>query len=273
MYFTKLRLSGNGTIDLLKVGAATTDAYILKSISGLGPAEADVFISSTVNQGGVFQSRVPHPLEPVVLMGLNPNYTIGQTAADLRTAIYKLSASATGAVTLQLMDGATVVAQVTGYPKKVETVPFDKNPQCQITFACPNSHLEAPADTNVTVPAAGVAAITFTAGGDDKTGFLASYTVTAARTFITITHSQTGQFMKLTYAFAIGDVVTIDTRPGSRKVTVTRSGVTTNIIGSLSTDSKWLTVLPGSNTFTRSANAAGGTDWTSFLYKARFQGV
>ena len=145
MYFTKVLLTGITPISLPIVGALPSDVYILKSVEGLGPPEVDVSITKTLNAGGVYQGRQPQNREIVLMIGLNPNYKIGQTVSDLRESLYGfLTPGYLDHVVIEIVNGVTTIAKTIGYVKKIEINPFSKDPQVQVTLACLKPYFEAP---------------------------------------------------------------------------------------------------------------------------------
>lgn len=273
MRFTKIRLGGTfNNVDLAKVDAATTDSFILKSFSGLGPVETNVSISATVQQGGVYQGRMPQNLEPVFLIGLNPNFATNETAADLRDRIYGLlTAGVTEQIMVKIMDGVNTVAQIPGVVKKLEIQPFSKTPEVQVTIASPASYLEAPVAIDVPIPATTYFDVDNL--GTAPSGFEMEVTMNLNVDAFELEHQQAGKFMLINYDFEDGDVIYFDTRAGSRAIKVTRDAVETDLIGYLSADSSWLEIAPGLgwNRFIKSNT--GSTDWTSLSYKPRYWGV
>lgn len=268
MYFTKLRLSGLYDIDLPKVGALPTDPYLLESLS-MGPVERDVPITSSVNQGGVVGKIKPHNLEPVVLIGLNPRFNLGETAADLRTKIYGLiSPGVQDYITIQLMKNDLVVARVIGYVKKCEVVPFDREPRVQVTIACPESYLEAPAPIFEEVSVSNTQVVNYEGTATTGIVFQTSFSSDLSTAFFTDLHS--GRVMDFDYDFLAGDILDIDTRPGSRLITRTRGLETIDIIGALKSNSSWFTLRPGVNSYVQSN--PGKMDWVSFSYTPRYWG-
>lgn len=268
MYFTKIRLNGLTAVDLPKVGAQPSDLYILKSADGLGPPEVDVSISKTLNAGGYYQGRRPQSRELVFLVGLNPDYSVGMTAADLRTTMYgMLTPGSSDSVLVEIMNANTVLAQTTGYVKKLEIVPFTKDPSVQITMPCLQQYLEAPALLYV-VPAT-MATPSITNVGTAPEGFHMELIFTAGMSSWTLTHSS-GRKMELVYGFVSGDKLIIDTRPGSRGIWVLRGAVLTNIIYTLSADSVWHMFHGGVNNFT--ASSASFT-WGDVYYLPQYWGI
>lgn len=268
MYFTKIQLVGLSTVDLPIVGALPTDPYILASADGLGPPEVDVSIQNTLNAGGVYQGRRPQNREIVLRVGLNPDFGIGQTAADLRTTLYgMLTPGYVDNIIINVMDGATILALTTGYVKKLEVVPFNIEPEVQITIACVQQYLQAPYPLYVEPPVKSAPEIVNV--GTAPAGFFMELTFTSNITNWALVHA-TGAKMELTYAFLIGDILTIDTRPGSRKILLKRGLVTSNIIYALTPDSIWFLLHGGSNSFTTTSNAF---NWGDVFYLPQYWGV
>jgi len=79
-----------------------------------------------------------------------------------------------------------------------------------------------------------------------------------------------GKKMQVNYSFLSGDTLRIDTQPGSRGIWVTRTGVTTNIIYTLSTDSIWYMLHGGSNTF---ATSSQNFNWGDVFYRPQYWGI
>src|SRR4051794_8917947 len=105
MKFTKLRMTGLNVLDLPVVEALLTDKYLLKSVDGLGPPEVDVSIAPTLNGPGVYKGRRPQSRQIVALIGLNPDYNDGETASDLRSALYgMLTPGAKDYISVEIMN-------------------------------------------------------------------------------------------------------------------------------------------------------------------------
>lgn len=268
MYFTKIRLIGLSTVDFPIVGAAVNNQYLLKEASGLGPPEVDVSIARTLNAGGYYQGRRPQSREIVLLITLNPDYSVGQTAADLRTTLYGLlSPGETDNITVQILNGSTVIAYTIGYVSKLEIVPFSKDPSVQITIPCLEYYLQAP-DILYVDPGA-QATPTINNLGTAPAGFHLEIIFTSNVTNWSLSKAS-GTKMQVNYSFLTGDKLTIDTRPGSRGIWLTRSSVTTNIIGSLTSDSIWYLLHSGNNVFATSSQAF---NWADVYYRPQYWGI
>lgn len=268
MYYTKVQLIGLSTVDLPIINVDTVDPYILTNAEGLGPPEVDVSIQNTLNAGGFYQGRRPQSREVVLRVGLNPNFSVGQTAADLRTELYGLlTPGYLDNVTIRIMNEATVLATTVGYVKKLEIVPFNAEPEVQITIACIELYFQAPSLLYVspTVKSAPVIDNVGTA----PAGFYMKIVFTSNVTNWTLSHVS-GAKMQLTYSFLTNDELVIDTRPGYRGVWLKRGLATTNIIYALSADSIWFMLHGGENTFATSSSAF---NWGDVYYRPQYWGV
>ena len=199
MYFTKIRLNGLTFIDLPIVGALPSDKYILKEASGLGPPEVDVTIAPTLNAGGIYQGRRPQSREIVLNIGLNPDYTAGQSVSDLRTTLYGMLTPGSGDyITIEIINDSTVLASAIGYVKNLEIVPFSKEPMVQLVLVCPSEYFQGPADIYVQTPNKAFPEITNL--GTAPAGFRMELTFTGSLSYWDLSNSA-GQHMEIQYAF------------------------------------------------------------------------
>jgi hypothetical protein len=269
MKFTKIRVNGLTAVDLPIVNALPSDVYILKNVDGLGPPEVDVSIADTLNAGGYYQGRRPQSRQIVMKIGLNPDFSAGQTASDLRASLYgMLTPGAADNLTIQIMDGAVVLVQTQGYVAKMEINPFSKDPEVQVTIDCVGWYLEAPNLLYVAPASKAVPAI-LTGPGAAPSGIHLEVIFTTNLSSWTLTNAA-GKKMLVTYAFLTNDKLAIDTRPGARGIWLTRGGVTTNIIYALSTDSTWLMLHGGNNEFTTSS---ASFNWGDVYYLPQYWGI
>ncbi len=268
MDVTKIRLNGLVTIDFPIVVASPSDVYILKAAEGLGPPGVDVSIANSVIQGGVYQGRRPQNREIVMRVGLNPNYALNQTPAELRSTLYgMLTPDASDAVLVRLLNGETVIGMTSGYVSKIEIATFTKEPEVQITIQCVKPYFAGP-DLITVVPTTKDLFI-IPNEGNAPAGFDVEVTFNSARS----TWSLLGfanEKMQFDYAFVNGDVLKFNTRPGWRSIEVVRNGVTTNIIHSLSFDSVWIMLRGGDNTFETDMQVFS---WGFVSYTPQFWGL
>lgn len=256
MTFTKIRLKwGPGAGDLLTFrfgGINLNDPYLVKSITGLEPPLQPVAISEKAEEGGGYQGRRPDNREIVILMGFQPDYSNNQTVESLRRALYPMLTPKlryTVNVTL-LNDAETETWRTWGYVSKIVPNIFAKDPETQITIEClapfwVSDQYVYPTPANLS----GQTSFTIVNAGDAPSGFEAQFTMTAATTFFRLFTEDEADWIHITYPFQIGDIVYINTTMGSRQVTMTRSGVTTNMLQYFSPNTSWLQLDGGANVF------------------------
>lgn len=255
MIFNKLRFVGATSVDLPIIGADPAGPFVLKGVDGLGPPEREVTISRTVQEGGKRQGTRTHNRQIVARVGLQPEWDIGQTPAELRTILYGLLTPKYGLpVVAQIMLGGTVIAQSQGDISRFETALFSKDPEVQITLDCDYPYLKSPT-ARIQMPEKSVVdgktAIDIENEGTAPAGFWMSFTLQSAQpTPLQISDdSAFGQIMEIGGLWEAGDTLIIDTRTGQRNIWKTRSGTTVPVsaIGDLSGTSPWMQLHGGDN--------------------------
>lgn len=245
MKLTKIRIKGLSTIDLPVRNASVNDQFIIKAADGLGPPEIDVYVAKTRDLGGFYKGRQPQYREPVFRIGLNPNYKNNVSVSDLRTTLYGLlTPNDSDEVQLILMENDDEVMYTIGYIKKFEIVPFNTVPEVQVTMSCLDTffkgfhmiHAETVAGSQVDVLNEGSA----------ETGLYFKLKFTQNVPWFIITDAR-GNSMNINFRFQVNDILTVDTRPGSREITVLRNGDLYNAIFALTMDSKWVYLYGGIN--------------------------
>lgn len=271
MLFTKVRLSGRTDIDLPFFGLRPSNTYILKAIDGLGPPDVSVLIGTPLGEMGIYQGRQPQPRQLVIRVGLNPNYSVGESASSMRSTLYGLlTPGASDAVTVKLMNGPNVSAITVGYVSKIEVVPFSKDPEVQITIDCVQPYLTAEAPV-VTVPATQSSFAVENVGSVTVGLYLeVIFNATSGSWSLFTEALNAGPRMRFDYIFLAGDKLMINTQPGQRSIKLLRGAVTTNLIYALSSTSVWTLLHPGINTMW---SAPVNYDWGQILYTPLYWGI
>jgi hypothetical protein len=277
MYFTRVRLQGLQNVNLPVQGASATDPYIFKGADGLGPPENENIIEHTKEMGGLYLGTTTALRQLVLRVGLNPNMVVNQTAEQMRTVLYGLLTPGTGPrITVQLMNGALIAARTYGYVKRIEIVPFSKEPEVQITIDCTQSFFEANADVSVLTGLSKSAPVienlgTAPAGFRFELTFTSNVSTNPKRFYME--NPATGEFLDIWYPFLTGNKLIVDTRPGSRGITIVRQTGSPLEISGLSkmvSGSSWLMLQGGINTFGINPT---NFNWVSFVYRPQFWGV
>ncbi len=269
MKFTGIRLYGLTQVDFPLVNLSASSPYILKEVEGLGPPEINVSIANVMNMDGHYQGRQIQYREPVLTVGLNPNYKTNVLVPDLRSELYGLlSGSVNDEISLVIMYENDEIMSTTGYVKKMEVVPFTESPEVQITISCTQSYFEA-LDVLYVEMQSNQLWQAISNVGTVETGLVAKFLFTHdCNQFIVKDHRF--KTMKLIFDFLVGDYLTIDTRPGSKSIIVIREGSEGNIIYALTMASEWLSVYGGENNLQITEPVA---EWIELYYKPKYWGV
>lgn len=228
-----------------------TSPYILKSIDGLDPPPINIVIQNSLYSGSIYQTRNPQLRQLVMRIGFQPNYSIGQTVADLRSQLYQWLTPKFGLpVKIMLLDSVgSVQAYTHGHVSKCEANPFTKDPEIVLTFDCESSYFTTDAyvyPSPGTLPKTSFSIIN---PGDAPTGFMMQMTMTGTASSIFMSDRYKSQLW-ISYSFLSGDVITVNTKPGSRVMSLLRSSVVTNLLPYQNNQSTWLQMFGGTNYFT-----------------------
>jgi hypothetical protein len=232
-------------------GATPKDSLLVRNITGLTPPDINLFIGDYSRDGGIYQGRRVGNRNVVITMTLNPNPALGETVSGLRELLYKTFIDPlveADFLQLNLHDEQGRVRYVVGYTEKFEGAIFDADTSLQISLICPDPYIRD-SDETVLTNASGWTTVPFVYGGTAETGFVA--TVSIIGTTPTITLDNNGKTMVINRAFVAGDVVTINTTPGSRSIMLAPAagGPAVSILANLTTTSSWLLLHSQANTF------------------------
>lgn len=274
MRFSKIGLSYGPTESFvfpLDDGTFTAP-YVVRKIDGLDPPPVTVFVGDSLYEGGYDQGSRPSNREIVIMLGLQPNYGIGETPSDLRDALYSLlTPKLNYLVTFALLDdNDNVVATTAGRIKAFDAALFEKDGVIQITLPCLSPYFTKDLYEHPSPGTMLKNPITIDNTGNAPTGFDLTLTLTAAMSSFSLTNGNASEKILITYSFTIADEIHINTRAGSRTLTVKRAGVTSSLLPYLSTDSSYIQLHGGSNTLTPSSSSF---NINALSYYPRFWGA
>lgn len=237
--------------------------YILLSVSGLTPPTAT--INTTVIQtmdGAAFNSSRLNTRN--IVLTILPQCNVEKN----RIGLYKYIKSKQY-IKLYLKNGRRNV-WIDGYIESVDGNLYEKSQQIQVSIICPDPMFKTVNETyysfsNVVdkfkfpfaidadgVPISEVSEyqmLNVVNDSDDETGVIIELTATGKIVEPKIHNTTTGDVFQLNFEMLPGDLITINTRKGNKGVTLTREGVTTNIINKVERGSSWFNLLVGDNIF------------------------
>lgn len=214
-------------------GARPTDSILVDKIEGLDPPDIDTFMGDFARDGGTYGGRRVPPRSVTFTLTLNPNFKLGETHSGLRALLYKAFLdpySDSDGVKILLKDDMLSDRYVFGYTEKFECDIFTPDPTAMISMLCPDPYLLD--ETPVVTPASGPT-VPFTYTGTAEAGIEIDATLTTSSSVLKF--DLNGRLMTINYGFQAGDQVSLNTSRGSRRLTVTRSSVTTDILYALAT--------------------------------------
>lgn len=273
-------LNDSITINLL---APMETGLIVKEITGIGPAKADISTTDiSFSDGAVFNSSRISPRNIVFSFEFLPNRTIEETR--LTTYIYF---PVKRKVTL-VFETENRMAEIAGYVESNDPNIFSSNEGCQISILCPDPYFYSYGDEKVTTFSGTTPLFEFPFSnestnekmiemgkilrktavpviyeGDAETGCtivinsvgevknLVIYNTVTKGTF----KINTERLKQMTGSEIIyGDEITIVTYKGKKSVTLLRDGVYTNILNCIDVNTEWFQLNHGDNYFAYEAD-------------------
>lgn len=282
MKMTKIRLMGSKTVDLPLLGADPSGPFVLKSAEGLGPPDVGVRLVRTVLERAIYQGKSAALRQIVLLVGLQPDWDVGQTAEQLRTDLYLLLTPKYGQMlSVRIMDGETTQGFAQGHISKLEAAMFTKDPAVQITIDCdypyflaPDSVAQEPAQRTVS----GMRAFDINNPGTAPSGFKLGLILRANvgnMLYLFDEHPSGQKFQIDGINWQSGDRFVLDTRPGSRGVwRGAGGGALVSVLNNMNaTVSEWIQLHGGDNTLLLNASAFDWDPTFKFVHQPAFWGV
>lgn len=238
-----------------------SSGFVVREIDGLGPVKATLVSSSFANQDGEqYHSSRREARDIRIKLGLDPDYAMMSVQA-LRSELYNFFMPKTKAKlrfnafdkfsesiltdTLDLVIDARV--------ESFETALFSKEPAVDLVLRCFDPDFVDPEEvvfTGSTVEDLTEETLTYI--GTTETGVL--FTIEPDRNLPEFTiyyrpPDETLRFAYFTYPLVAGDKLEISSVFGSKYATLTRGGVESSVLWSLSPQSSWIELFTGDNRF------------------------
>lgn len=276
--------------------------FYIKSIDGLGPGKSDINVTDiSTGDGGLFNSARLQPRNIVLTLG----FLMKQTIEDVRQSSYKYFPIKRG-VNLRIeTDNRTL--EIDGYVESNEPNIFSENEDTDISIICPNPYFYSSGDGNTTV-FSGIAPMfkfpfsneslteklimmgsienrseqNIIYEGDVEIGITITIHAVGSASGITIYNINTREQMSINSTkleqltgsdIVNGDDIIISTVQGSKSITLTREGATTNILNCLDKNSDWFVLSKGDNIFAYTAEEGAQNLQFKVENKIAYEGV
>lgn len=275
--------------------------FVIKSIDGLGPVDADVHFSELATVDGAIDNSARLNSRNITMsLKFLENPTIEAT----RLSSYKyFPIKRTIRFTIET-DSRICYAE--GRVEKNEPKIFDKDEGCSISIMCPDPYFHS--EESSTLSFYGIdpefefpfennsveeSLIEFgdvfymTEGeinyeGDAEVGVIIKVHATGPATGFAVYDYKTREVMSISDEKLIallgsgiiaGDVITINTTRSHKSITMLRNGVVTNILNSLEKPLSWFTLKKGNNIFVYTATAGLSALQFDIIYDTIYEGV
>lgn len=273
----------------LELGKPDVSGFLIKSITGLGPAKANVNTTEvSTNDGSLFNSaRLSQ--RNIVLDMVFINTVYGESIEDLRQKSYKYFPLKKSVELTIETDNRYV--KTTGYMESNEPNIFSSQEGTQISIICPDPYFYSAGEdgNNVTnfysidpmfefpfsnesldepllvfgeiqIKTEGV----ITYHGDSEIGVMIYIHAIGPATNINIYNTETREVMRINTekissltgkGIVASDDIVINTAKGEKSITLIREGVSYNILNCLDKNTDWFTLAKGDNIFAFTADS------------------
>lgn len=247
---TKIEVrSSRGDILTLSLLDAS-NGYLIEDIQGLDPVDANIVSSSFAQlDGEQYQSSRREKRNIILKLGYEPDF-VTQTVQGLRGGLYSFFMPKSNVTLTFYIDGAPTVS-INGYVEKFQSPLFTADPVATISLLCFDPDFYTP-DTKVLSKnsTASTTEQRLDYNGSVETGFLFTFNINRAVDQFSI-YARQGDTVPGALDFIgsllDGDVLRISTVQGNKYATLTRAGVQTSVLYSVSPYSNWLELFPGAN--------------------------
>ena len=258
-----------GTLLSLEL-ANTSDGILLTDIDGLGPVKATLVSSSFARlDGEQFHAARREARNIIFRIKLRPDF-VGTTARDLRNQLYDFFMPKSPIqLKFYMDDGLTV--NISGYIETCEPAIFTQEPAVDVSIMCfQPDFVDVTTQTISEDTVSDSTEIDVVYPGTVETGIVFTLNLNRTESDFTIYHrSPDGTLRQLDFAESLlsGDTVVINTNPGSKSATLTRSGVSTSILNGISPQSNWVSLSKGANTIRVYATGAAIPYTITYMHK------
>lgn len=273
----------------LELGKPDISGFLIKSITGLGPAKANVNTTEiSTNDGSLFNSaRLSQRNIVIDMVFFNTVY--GESIEDLRQKSYKYFPLKKRIELAIETDNRYV--KTTGYVESNEPNIFSSQEGTQISIVCPDPYFYSAGDNSssitdfygidpvfefpfsneslddplllfgeIQINTEGV----ITYNGDSEIGMMIYIHAIGPATNISIYNTETREVMRIDTekisaltgsGIGTSDDIVINTSKGEKSITLIREGVSYNILNCLDKNTDWFTLSKGDNIFAFTADS------------------
>ena len=282
MYNLTLKNKAGNTLEFNQVGGA----FKITEITGLSPADATINTSTmALVDGAKFNSS------KVIMRVIDIAFVIEREPSKNRIEVYKVLKSKHAVEVAYKGDYRNVFIE--GYVQSVDIDYFAMKQRVTVSILCPSSYFRQaqemvnelsaiigtfhfPFAITEPVPLSyldNTASLILTNDGDVETGLIIELYARGTASNPKIYNYVTGEYIGVNFDFVTGDLITIDTRKGSKSIKLLRNGVTSNQFNSIMKGSKWLQLEANESVFVGEAERGFANLEITFKHNNLYEGV
>lgn len=232
--------------------ADASAGYSVKDIQGLDPVKATLTSSSIAQVDGAQPQNARRDLRNITMkLGLEPDYA-SSTVDSLRTSLYDYFMPKAN-IGLRFWKDGSLFATCNGQVESFDAPMFTQDPEADISVICYDPDFYAPSSSVLsasTTSDTNYHAIQYP--GSSDAGFIFALAVNRIFSSFTIYNTLPDgslQQFAVTGSFAPGDIVTMNSIPGQKALTLTRSGIPSSILFDADPANTWPFLQKGENDF------------------------
>jgi hypothetical protein len=243
--------------------------YMVRDVQGLGPVKASLVTSDFPGDGKSVQASSIEERNIVMKLGFTPDYALNDTIQDLRQALYP-DMPPGSTVRLRFLDTIKPTLEITGVVESLEPTIFEQDPAVQISILATYPYFRGITELTITGKTGDYIQTNYQ--GSAPTGFVAR--IYSASDVVSIGF---GNGFNAVYVDGTnttqGDMLTIDTRRGSKRIYRTRNGGTTNWMNYLQRGGLGLTLNPMTSQVRAVLDGSSAIRDVSVVYTPQYIGL
>lgn len=229
------------------------NGYLVREITGLDPVNATLTSSKLAQRdGAVFQNARRETRNVVIKLGLEPDYA-ASTVDSLRSGLYDYFMPKEN-ISLGFYIDEVLSYTIQGQIETFENAMFSADPEVDISILCYEPDFSAPEATVLDVSTVdGTVETPIEYTGTSDCGLIFEMTLTAdldeGFALYNTPPANAYQGMIIDAALLAGDIVTVNTIPGQKAITLNRGGTQSSLLYALQEGAIWLFLHRGTNYF------------------------
>lgn len=229
-----------------------SSGYILQGVDGLDPVKATLVSSSFANGDGQEYQSSRRDIRNIVLkLDYAPNWENDETVNSLRKKLYRYLMPKSEVSLRFHQSGGEPDVDIVGVVESFDAPLFEEDPEVSISIVCFDPDFVEPVPMTMaatTVVSSAQELIDY--DGTLETGIILVMEVDQPISDFALYHNPPDgslRILEFMTPLVPGDVLTINTNPGSKGATLLREGTSSSVLYGISPQSNWIELLPGEN--------------------------